>query len=61
MSSISTKEVYEYDSMAMNKLAIELFIELFYKEFQNETVKFLLDQFELVFEFDSDNTNSEVI
>lgn len=56
-----TSDKYEYDSIAMNKVALQLFIDLYHNKYENETIKFLIEQFELVFEFDSDNSNSEVL
>ena len=44
----------------MNKLAIELFIELYEEQMPFETVTFLIDQYELVSEFESAPVENEV-
>lgn len=45
----------------MNKIAIELFAEFFSKSIPLETVEFLIEQYELVSEFDSSSIENDVI
>ncbi len=52
---------YDYDLVAMSKYAIELFIEFYYETAPFKTIKFLIDQYELVSEFDSAAVENEVI
>lgn len=54
-------EKFEYDTIAMNRLAIELFVEMYFERFPCETFVFLLNQYELVCEFEAAPIENEVV
>ena len=58
--SKNSDSTYDYDVIAMNKLALDIFIEFYIESMPYETIKFLLDQYELVCEFDSSSIENEV-
>ena len=55
-----SNEKFDYDLISMNKLAIEMFIQLYGEKMPLETVTFLIDQYELVSEFESAPVENEV-
>ena len=61
--STENKEPFEeskFDSIAMVKLGLDLFIKLFYEKYPLETIEFLIDQFEFVSECESSSSENEV-
>ena len=50
---------FEYDTIAMNRLAIELFVEFYFERLPSETFVFLLKQYEVVCEFETAPGDSE--
>jgi hypothetical protein len=55
-------EKYEYDSIPINKIALELFISMFAEKYEFETIRFVIEQFELACsEFDSNNLNNNEV
>lgn len=54
-------EKYDYDTIAMNKMAVDLFIEFNFESKPFETIKFLIDRYEFVSEFDTSAVENDVI
>jgi len=42
----------------MNKIGLDLFVELYFEKNSYRVIQFLVEQYELIIEFDSDNMNS---
>lgn len=42
----------------MNKIALDLFVELYFEKNSYQVIKILVEQYELIIEFDSDNMRS---
>jgi hypothetical protein len=42
----------------MNKIGLDLLVELYFDKNSYRVIQFLVEQYELIIEFDSDNMNS---
>ena len=58
-SATQTPNSLDYDTIAINRLAVELFTELNFKSQPLQTVQFLVERYEFVCEFDSTSVEND--